>query len=96
MRNDGYTQGLAYFHGLPYEDQLNLVWQRGSLLEARRIPGFWLHLYAVNAFFVEMWVCQRRYDVTLLRALANTNELDPYIDRVSLTSLFSDGCNDVL
>ncbi|GAB4040582.1 hypothetical protein GCM10028774_45690 [Spirosoma jeollabukense] len=73
---------------MPYQDQLNLVWQQGKLLEARRIPGFWLHLYSVNAFFVEMWVCQRRYEVTLVRVLDTVNELEPYIDKISLGELF--------
>ncbi|MBN8822695.1 MULTISPECIES: hypothetical protein [unclassified Spirosoma] len=82
-------EGAAYFHQLPYEDQLNLIWRHGKLIEARRIPGFWLHLYAVNAFFVEMWICQRRYDVELLRVLDHTNELEPYIDKISLTGLLS-------
>ncbi|WP_420150779.1 hypothetical protein [Spirosoma sp.] len=84
-RNDG----AAFFRELPYQDQVNLVWQRGLLLEARRLPGFWLHLYAVDTFFVEMWVCQRRYDVTLVRLLDHINELEPYIDKISLGNVLS-------
>jgi hypothetical protein len=85
-RNDN---GAAYFQELPYQDQLNLVWRQGQLIEARRIPGFWLHLYAVGAFFVEMWVCQRRYEVTLVRLINTTDELEPYIDRISLNGLLA-------
>lgn len=88
MRNERKYKGAAYFHGLPYQDQLNFIWQYGKLLEARRIPGFWLHLYSVNAFFVEMWVCQRQYDVTLVRVLDTISELEPYIDNISLSELF--------
>ncbi|GAB3689245.1 hypothetical protein GCM10027592_05370 [Spirosoma flavus] len=87
MQNERNDRDAAYFYGLPYHEQLNLVWQRGMLIEARRIPGFWLHLYAVNTFFVEMWVCQRRYEVTLVRLLSNTDELEPYIDKISLKEL---------
>ncbi|MVM40618.1 hypothetical protein GO730_27965 [Spirosoma sp. HMF3257] len=81
------ANGADFFHSLAYQDQLNLIWQRGILLEARRIPGFWLHLYAVNAFFVEMWICQRQYSVNLVRVLTDTNELEPYIDKLSLSEL---------
>lgn len=88
MRSERNYKGVAHFHRLPYQDQLNLVWQQGQLLEARRIPGFWLHLYSVNTFFVEMWVCQRQYDVTLVRVLDTINELEPYIDKISLGELF--------
>jgi len=80
---------MGHFRRLPYDDQVNLVWQQGKLLEVRRIPGFWLHLYAVNTFFVEMWICQRLYDVTLVRALDDANELEPYLDKISLDGLFS-------
>lgn len=84
MKSERHPDGAAYFQSLTYQDQLNLVWQQGILLEARRLPGFWLHLYAVQSFFVETWVCQRRYDVTLVRLLNSTNELEPYIDKISL------------
>ena len=81
--------GAASFRELPYQAQVDLVWQRGILLEARRLPGFWLHLYAVDTFFVETWVCQRRYDVTLVRLLDDTNELEPYIDKISLEKVLA-------
>ena len=84
MKSERNQNGAAYFQGLTYQDQLNLVWQRGILLEARRLPGFWVQLYAVNSFFVETWVCQRRYDVTLVRLLDDTSELEPYIDKISI------------
>ena len=87
MRSEPGRSDALHFQSLAYTDQLNTIWQRGKLLEARRIPGFWLHLYALNSFFVEAWVCQRRYDVTLLRVLTDTNELTPYLDKVSLDEL---------
>lgn len=96
MKNNLNANGADHFHNLAYQDQLNLIWQQGKLLEARRIPGFWLHLYAINAFFVEMWICQRKYSVNLVRVLANVDELEPYIDKVSLGELFSDGYNTAL
>jgi hypothetical protein len=90
------NNGADFFHSLAYQEQLNLIWQRGILLEARRIPGFWLHLVAVNTFFVEMWICQRQYSVNLVRVLTTTNELEPYLDKVSLNELFSDDHNTAL
>ncbi|GAB3952319.1 hypothetical protein GCM10028805_34120 [Spirosoma harenae] len=90
MQNSRSNQEAAHFYSLPYNEQLKLVWQQGRLIEARRIPGFWLHLYAISTFFVEMWVCQRRYDVELVRLLNDTDELEPYIDKISLNELFPD------
>ncbi|MBD2753171.1 hypothetical protein [Spirosoma validum] len=90
MQSERNHDGAASFQRLSYQEQLNLVWQRGVLLEARRLPGFWLHLYAVNSFFVETWVCQRRYDVTLVRLLGDTNELEPYLDKILLGNVLPD------
>ena len=89
MESDLNKNGATYFQGLPYAKQLDLIWQQGVLLDARRIPGFWLHLFAVNSFFVEMWVCQRRYEANLVRVLTDTAELEPYIDKVSLSGLLA-------
>lgn len=87
MKSEREKKGLAHFRGLTFQEQLNIVWQTGILLDTKRLPGFWLHLYAVNSFFVEMWICQRRLDVTLVRGFLDTDELKPYIDRISLDSL---------
>lgn len=87
MQGEWNHDSAASFQRLSYQEQLTLVWQRGVLLEARRLPGFWLHLYAVHSFFVEIWVCQRRYEVTLVRLLNDTNELEPYIDKISLANV---------
>lgn len=87
MKSEREKKELIYFRGLSFQEQLNTVWQSGIMLDTKRLPGFWLHLYAVNSFFVEMWICQRRLDVTLVRGFSNTDELKPYIDRISLESL---------
>jgi hypothetical protein len=36
-----------------------------------------------------MWICQRRLDVKLVRGFSNTEELKPYIDRISLDAILS-------
>jgi hypothetical protein len=87
MPNRSFKKGVDLFDAQSFQEQLNTIWQRGLLLEARRLPGFWLHLYTVDTFFVEAWVCQRRYDVTLLRVLSNTDELSPYIDKLVIDDL---------
>lgn len=87
MPEKPFKRGADQFDAQSFQEQLNTIWQRGLLLEARRLPGFWLHLYTVDAFFVEVWVCQRRYDVTLLRVISNTDELTPYIDKLVIDEL---------
>lgn len=85
MRSNQNPNPETRFHNLTYQDQLDAVWQQGQLLITRQIPGFWLHLYAVNTFFVEIWICQRTYTVTLLRVLNQPNDLEPYLYHVQLS-----------
>lgn len=81
--------GSVHFAEKSFQDQLALLWQRGKVLETRRLPGFWLHLYALDTLFVEMWICQRRYEVSMLRLVMSTDELEPYLHQISLGNLIA-------
>jgi nicotinamide riboside transporter PnuC len=75
----------THFYNLTYQEQIDTVWRQGKPLQTRRIPDFWIHLYAVDALFVELWICQRHYDVMVLRVLSTTNELEPYLQLIQLS-----------
>ncbi len=87
MINSQSVNTTAQFEGLSFAEQATVIWQKGRPVATRHLPEFRLHLYAVNGFFVEMWVCRRRYVVTLFRILADTNELAPYLSTVVLDDL---------
>lgn len=78
-----------HFQALPYQEQLTLVWQSGTLLASRRLPGFGLHLYAVNSFYVELWICQQTYTATLLYSFSKTQNLEPYLENIVLGPIYS-------
>ena len=80
MINSELVRTVAHFEELPFADQAAVVWQRGQPLAVRQLPEFRLHLYSVGRFYVEMWVCKRRYIVTLLRAFSDTDGLMPYVE----------------
>ncbi|QIP12834.1 hypothetical protein G8759_09455 [Spirosoma aureum] len=85
MQSDRNQNRAAHFQDLTYQGQLDTVWRQGKSLQIRRIPGYWIHLYAVDALFVEMWICQRQYDVMLLRVLDSIDELEPYLHTIQLS-----------
>ncbi|MCK8492647.1 MULTISPECIES: hypothetical protein [Spirosoma] len=84
MQNDRNLNKAAYFNRLTYQEQLEAIEQQGQALQVRQIPDFWIHLYAIGALFVELWVCQQNHDVMLLRVLSASSELDPYLQPIDL------------
>ncbi|MCK8490598.1 hypothetical protein M0L20_01970 [Spirosoma sp. RP8] len=78
---------LATFDKLPFPEQAATIWQKGQPVATRHLPDFRLHLYAVDLLFVEMWVCRRRFVVTLFRTITDTDDLLPYVDERPLINL---------
>ncbi|WP_338870346.1 hypothetical protein WBJ53_22525 [Spirosoma sp. SC4-14] len=74
------SEKATEFEQLPFAEQATVIWRQGRPVATRHLPDFRLHLYAVDRFFVEMWVCRRRFVVTLFRVIPDTDELMPYID----------------
>jgi hypothetical protein len=87
MKSDQKNREVTRFQKLSYQEQLGTVWQKGILLEARQIPGFWLNLYAMDAIFVEVWICQHKFEITLLRCFSNPDELEPYLVNFSIDGI---------
>lgn len=85
MTNSDLIITVAHFEELTFAGQAAIIWQRGLPVATREVPPFRLHLYSVGGFFVEIWVCRRRFAVTMIRALSDTDELMPYIDMYSLS-----------
>ncbi|QIP13459.1 hypothetical protein G8759_12885 [Spirosoma aureum] len=80
MINSKVRKTVSEFDGLPFAEQAAIIWQKGQPVATRHLPDFRLHLYAVDHFFVEMWVCRRRFIVTLFRPITDTDDLLPYVN----------------
>lgn len=88
MINKELSGGVAEFEQLSFNEQASVIWRQRRPVTTRYLPDFHLHLYAVDRFLVEMWVCRRRFVVTLFRGITDVSELSPYID-VDVNSLAS-------
>lgn len=72
---------------MTWQEQVGSIFNEGILLLNRRIPGYWLHLYAIGPFFAEIWICQKRYEVGLVRAFKETDDLEPYLVQIDIGML---------
>lgn len=80
MTDNKLSETALAFDQLPFVEQAAQIWQRGQPLATRYVGDFRLHLYVLDNFFVEMWVCRRRYVVTLFRPLVAVDGLLPYVE----------------
>lgn len=79
MINSRPTLTVTEFEKLPFADQAAIIWKKGQPVATRYLPEFRIHLYAVGRQYIEMWVCRRRFVVTLFRVVSDTEDLLDYV-----------------
>lgn len=79
MINSRPTLPVTEFEKLPFAEQAAIIWRKGQPVATRYLPEFRIHLYAVGRQYIEMWVCRRRFVVTLFRIVSDTEDLLDYV-----------------
>lgn len=79
MINSRPTLKVTEFEKLPFAEQAAIIWKKGQPVATRYLPEFRIHLYAVGRQYIEMWVCRRRFVVTLFRIVSDTEDLLDYV-----------------
>jgi hypothetical protein len=63
----------------------HLAKTKGHLLAQRFVRGYWIELYAVQNFFVEVWLLGANTgQVIEVNGFKNTRFLDPYLHTIQL------------
>lgn len=79
--------GHLQFRALPTKEQIDYSFTYGTYLACRPIVGFGVHLYHLNDFFCEVWVCQTFKEARLTRTFTSAGQLAPYADLILLPPL---------
>ena len=75
---------LYEFNLLSFDHQLNCVWQQGTFLVTRRVGVFYLCLYALDSFYVEIRYSQDLRQITACRSFRSNIALEPYLEQIEL------------
>jgi hypothetical protein len=75
---------IKKFHHLDETEQFEAVWDHGVLLGDHREDPFRYILYQIDSFYVELRYHQEHNILTDLRAFADTEELEPYLEQIKL------------
>jgi hypothetical protein len=65
------------------------VKDHGIHLASREFNGYFVHLFAVNEFYVEVWILIGLDQIRWIELQENQNQIDLYVDKLHLGSLFS-------
>ncbi len=78
---------LAQFGKMPIDARAQYAWINGKFLMNRE--GRWTktNLYALNGFFVEIWIDRGRNSITHITAFDDIGKLDSYLEDISLKGL---------
>jgi hypothetical protein len=78
---------LEDFVLLPIDEQAQLVWEHGQYLISRQGQRTTANLYAVAAFYVEIWYDREQNSITAITCFDDVSKLDSYLKGISLDEL---------
>ena len=78
---------IDYFNLFSIENKLNYVKKRGTEIATRKIGYNKVRLYAINNFYVEVWVNMITNFVIKINAFQKVTGLSPYLKRIDIHDL---------
>ena len=78
---------LEDFVGLPIDEQAHHVWEHGRYLMNRECQRTTANLYAVSAFYMEIWYDREQNSITAITCFDDVSKLDSYLKGISLDGL---------
>lgn len=78
---------IKQFQNLDPESQVGVAWKRGTHMGYRSDGKFYMSLYLVENFYVEVSYHTGFDGIAGVRTLTTDSELDPYLDQVDLDAL---------
>jgi hypothetical protein len=78
---------LYHFNLLDENEKANTVWAKGVLVGERSDAYHQIHLYQVDAFYVEVYHHNHFNVITGFRSFTSLRKLEPYLEEISLEGL---------
>lgn len=64
------------------------VKNEGIHLASREFGGYWVHLFSVHNFYVEVWVLIGLNQIRWIEVQENQDSINLYVDKVDISALF--------
>lgn len=77
------------FKSLKKEEKVVVVYEEGVYIDNRIEPEYTVQLYQMESFYVELFYHARTKEVVYARSFSSTDELNPYLKKIDIISLFN-------
>ena len=78
---------LHQFNRLCEDKQRETLICNGVLLAKRSYAYYTIALFQVEGFYIEVWYTKKGLDIGLVRGFDSTDELQPYLNEISIAQL---------
>ena len=88
-KNDQTMLSIQEFRFLPFEKKCDVVTYDGQYLTFRQLGDCKVFLYYTGEFYAEVYYTTKYQKVLMINAFESTRGLEPYLERISLSDLYS-------
>lgn len=78
---------LSEFRNLNEEKQREFFIKKAVLLGERKTQQYYILLFQLEGFYIEIFSCQKEHEVTLIKTFTTTKELEPYLNAIDISNL---------
>jgi len=78
---------LYEYNQLSKDEQGTVLWSQGRFLVNRATSTHKINLYALDRFYVEVWLKHGGNKIDRIRTFSSTNQLEPYLSLINFDDL---------
>jgi hypothetical protein len=78
---------LYEYNQLSKDEQGTVLWSQGRFLVNRATTSHKINLYALDRFYVEVWLKDGGNEIDRIRSFSSSNQLEPYLSLIDIAGL---------
>jgi hypothetical protein len=80
---------LYQFDGLTENEKTAIVWNEGHFVGDRKENSFFILLYQIKSFYVELHYNGQENKVSKLCSFSSTEQFEPYLEKIDISGLLT-------
>lgn len=76
------------FKKMSLQQRYSCLKNDGVHLASREFGGYWVHLFSLDNFYVEVWVLMGLNQIRWIEIQSNQDTIDLYVEKMDISKLF--------
>ena len=72
------------FDLLTEDEKISVLWRQAQFIAERKESRYFIYLYQVASFYLEVWYSNNLIDIYKLNSFSNTDQLAPYLEQIDI------------